>query len=179
MAVFGTPCRVTFDPGSASGEMAAADWYLEDLYPLPDCGFEAPEGADFIGWLMNGEGEALAAGQEVTLTGDTELTAVWKYEFGTADMTLPSGITAVEESAFEGMPVQAVRIGDSCRSVGAYAFRDCASLKRLRLPRDCAMGQGVLDGCGDVVIFAPAGGTAEAWARGWIETHPGCVFQAE
>ena len=179
VAVFGTPCRVTFDPGSASGEMAAADWYLEDLYPLPDCGFEAPEGADFIGWLLNGEGEALAAGQEVTLTGDTELTAVWKYEFGTADMTLPSGITAVEESAFEGMPVQAVRIGDSCRSVGAYAFRDCASLKRLRLPRDCAMGQGVLDGCGDVVIFAPAGGTAEAWARGWIEAHPGCVFQAE
>ena len=178
-AVFGTPCAVTFAPGRGSGTMAAVDWYKEDIYPLPECGFDPPESGIFIGWLMNGTGETLPAKKEVTLNGDTVLTAVWKYEFGTADMTLPSGVTAVEESAFEGMPVKAVRIGDSCRSVGAYAFRGCTGLTRLRLPKDCAMGDGVLDGCGAVVIFAPAGGSTETWAKRWIESHPECVFQAE
>ena len=179
VAVFGTPCKVTFAPGRGSGTMPPVDWYQEDLYPLPACGFDTPEGGTFIGWRLNGAGETLPAGKKVTLTGDTVLTAVWKYEFGTADMTLPSGVTAVEESAFEGMPVKAVRIGDSCRSVGAYAFRGCTGLTRLRLPKDCAMGDGVLDGCGAVVIFAPAGGSTETWAKRWIESHPECVFQAE
>ena len=178
-AVFGTPCKVTFAPGRGSGTMPPVDWYQEDLYPLPACGFDTPEGGTFIGWRLNGAGETLPAGKKVTLTGDTVLTAVWKYEFGTADMTLPSGVTAVEESAFEGMPVKAVRIGDSCRSVGAYAFRGCTGLTRLRLPRDCAMGDGVLEGCGAVIIFAPAGGSTEAWAKRWIESHPECGFQEE
>lgn len=115
----------------------------------------------------------------MTLTGDTVLTAVWQYSFGTPDMTLPDSLAEVEASAFEGMPCKAAWIPDRCGAVGSYAFRDCAKLNRIRLPKDCAMGEGVLEGCSGVVIFAPAGGTAEAWARTWIESHPDCEFQAE
>ncbi len=179
MAVFGTPCTVTFNQGRGSGTMAPADWYTEDPYPLPDCGFDAPDAAPFAGWVLNGIGDPVPAGKTVDLTGDTELTAVWAYDFGTPDMTLPGGTREVEASAFEGLAVKAVWIGDGCASVGDDAFRDCANLTRIRLPKDCRMGEDVLAGCGAVIIFAPAGGTAEAWARSWIAAHPDCAFQRE
>ena len=179
MAVFGTPCTVTFSPGRGSGTMAPRDWYTEDPYPLPACGYDAPDGAAFAGWLLNGSGNPVPAGKTVTLTGDTVLTAAWEYDFGTPDMTLPGGVREVEASAFEGMPVKAVWIGDGCASVSDFAFRGCTGLTRIRLPKDCRMGEDVLAGCGAVVIFAPTGGTAEAWALSWIAAHPDCAFQAE
>ncbi len=101
------------------------------------------------------------------------------YAFGTPDMSLPSGVTEVAESAFEGMPVTAVWLGDSCTAVGDYAFRNCTKLERIRLPKDCTLGEGVLDGCGAVVIMAPAGGTSETWAREWMNTHQDCWYTPE
>ena len=77
------------------------------------------------------------------------------------------------------MPVTSVWIPDSCGSVGDHAFRNCTKLTRIRIPKDCGMGEGVLEGCGAVTIVAPAGGKAESWALNWIETHPECEFRAE
>ena len=54
----------------------------------------------------------------------------------------------------------------ACTSLGANAFRDCTGLTQIRLPKDCAIGDGAFDGCtGLSAIFAPAGGSTQAWAE--------------
>ncbi len=143
-AVFGIPCTVAFDPGKGTGTMADEHGYEGDAFILPGCTFGHDADTEFAGWTVNGGDEVIPAGEEVTLTGDTKLTAIWKYAFGEADMCMPAGIAEVAESAFEGMPVTSVWIPDSCVSVGDHAFRNCTKLTRIRIPKDCGMGEGVL-----------------------------------
>lgn len=42
-----------------------------------------------------------------------------------------------------------------------YAFKGCAQLEKLRLPKDCAIDETAFDGCKALAIYAPAGGTVE------------------
>ena len=107
--------------------------------------------------------------------GDTTVTAVIGRPFGTADFTLPAGVTAIEESAFEGAAMTRVIIPEDCESIGDYAFRDCAGLTCIRIPADCTLGTDVFAGCGTVYVFAPADSAAEAYCR----SHGNCVFVAE
>lgn len=94
--------------------------------------------------------------------------------FGPADFTLPAFLTELEESAFEGAAMTAVD-ASHCETVGKWAFKDCGSLTRIRLPENCAIHDQVFDGCGTVYVFAPAGGTAESYCA----AHNNCVFVAE
>jgi len=83
--------------------------------------------------------------------------------FGTPDFTLPASLQAIEANAFEGASMTVVYIPDTCVAIGAEAFKGCAKLKQIRLPKDCAIEESAFDGCGLVYAFAPAGGTTEAW----------------
>ena len=95
--------------------------------------------------------------------------------FGTPDFTLPAALTAVEEEAFEGIAASVVDVPESCVSIGAHAFRNCANLAQIRLPADCAIDETAFAGCGIVQVFAPAGGDVEAFCAG----HDGLAFVAE
>ena len=124
----------------------------------------------FRGWQLDGAAYDFAT----PVTEDITLTAVWQEltPFGTADFILPAGVTAVEESAFEGGAMTAVVIPEGCTSIGDYAFRDCAGLSRIRIPANCDLGTDVFAGCGTVYVYGAAGSPAEAYCQ----SHGNCVF---
>lgn len=95
--------------------------------------------------------------------------------FGESDFILPSAITVINESAFEGIAASVVYIPDTCTSIGKWAFRNCQSLRQIRIPANCAIGTDAFDGCNNVVIFGKKGSAAEAYAN----SHDNCTFVTE
>ena len=95
--------------------------------------------------------------------------------FGTPDFTLPANISAIEESAFEGIAETIVDIPEDCLSIGDYAFKDCLSLTQIRIPAGCELGVDVFDGCTLVYVF----GVASSQAEDYCDAHENCVFVAE
>lgn len=97
-------------------------------------------------------------------------------DFEAADLVMPADLTTIEESAFKGIKnitsVDAARVA----FIGANVFRDCAKLMKIRLPKDCTIDATAFQGCGTVYVFAPAGGTTEAFCQ---RTDNSCVFVAE
>lgn len=93
------------------------------------------------------------------------VSAVFTPVFMKPSFTLPAALTAIEESAFEGLPAMKVVDAKHCASIGKWAFRDCAGLRQIRLPKDCAIDASAFEGCGTVTVFAPAGGATEACCR--------------
>ena len=67
---------VTFAAGDGSGTMAPVSVAEASSYVLPECGFTAPEGKEFDGWMVNGVKHA--AGDSVVINEDTTITATWK-----------------------------------------------------------------------------------------------------
>ena len=95
--------------------------------------------------------------------------------FGSADFALPAGVTAIAEGAFEGDTSITAVDAHNCESIGAGAFSGCTGLTQIRLPRDCGIDETAFEGCGTVYVFAPAGGTAQAFCA----AAGNCVFVAE
>ena len=114
-----------------------------------------------------GNGAASTASREASVT-------VLPPAFGTPDFTLPASLTAVEMEAFEGISASVVDVPASCRSLGAYAFRNCRSLTQIRVPADCELGEEVFDGCGTVYIYGAPGSSAEAWCSSLLNHN--CIF---
>ncbi len=92
--------------------------------------------------------------------------------FGTPDFTLPSALTVIEDNAFEGDVGITIVDAHSCSSIGAEAFRGCIGLAQIRLMQNCTIDATAFDGCGIVFVFAPAGGTTEAYCL----EHDNCEF---
>jgi len=95
--------------------------------------------------------------------------------FGSADFALPAGVTAIAEEAFEGDTSITAVDAHNCETIGAGAFSGCTGLRQIRLPKDCGIDETAFDGCGTVYVFAPAGGTAQAFCA----AAGNCVFVAE
>ena len=73
---------------------------------------------------------------------------------------------AFGQSALEGPKMRIVYVPDLCTDIGAYAFSNCTELTQIRLPKNCTIDSTAFSGCGALsCIFAPAGGTTEAWCR--------------
>ena len=68
---------VSFDANGGTGTMANVTVY-EGSYPLPACGFTAPEGKEFDCWAVDGDENTYAPGDSYTLTADTTFIAQWK-----------------------------------------------------------------------------------------------------
>lgn len=54
--------------------------------------------------------------------------------FGAPTFTMPSALTAIEESAFEGNLLMTVVDASHCTSIGANAFKGCTNLTQIKLP---------------------------------------------
>ena len=130
------------------------------------------------------------ASQPVAITRDAANPLVWRFTmpdgwthleaafrklslpaFGDPDFTMPAALKTIEESAFEGMPLLHVVDAGSVTAIGQGAFKD-SGLQQIRLPKDCAIDADAFAGCGTVYVFAPAGGTTEAFCAG----HDGVTF---
>ena len=79
--------KVSFKANGGSGVME--DIYSYPDYKLPACGFTAPEGKFFNGWLSSADNKVYQTGEVVTLTAETQFTAQWekdvKYQFDFED----------------------------------------------------------------------------------------------
>ncbi len=71
----------------------------------------------------------------------------------------------------------AAAYADTCTSIGAGAFKDCAKLEQIRVPANCAIGDGAFSGCGTVFVYAPAGSPAETWCSN--PANANCIFCEE
>ena len=121
-------------------------------------------------------GSALYVARFTLPDADVTVTPVWQYPaFGTPDFMIPTGATTIEANAFEGVAATVVQIPANCASIGDYAFKDCASLTKIRIPAGCALGADVFDGCGTVYVYGTAGSPAESYCL----SHGNCVFVAE
>ena len=94
--------------------------------------------------------------------------------FGTPDFTLPASLTEIEEEAFEGVAMKVAYVPNGCTSIGDRAFKDCLSLRQIRIPADCTLGAGVFDSCETVYVFSAAGSPADIYCQ----THNNCEFVA-
>ena len=95
--------------------------------------------------------------------------------FGNPDFTLPSDLTTIEESAFEGDTSITAVDAHNCTSIGAEAFKGCTGLTQIRVHQNCQINASAFTGCGTVYVFAPAGGAAETSCA----DIDNCVFVAE
>ena len=68
--------NVSFDKNGGTGEMASVPVVENDTYELPACTFTAPTGYEFKCWSVNEVEKAV--GEEITITADTTVKAVWK-----------------------------------------------------------------------------------------------------
>ncbi len=107
--------------------------------------------------------------------GRVNVTAAFKLVYGTPDFTLPAALQRIEANAFEGAKMAVVYVPDPYTEIGAEAFKSCTALTQIRLPQDCAIHDSAFTGCGTVYVFAPAGGTTEAWCH----NRTGVVFVEE
>ena len=77
----------SFNSGGGTGSMAKKEIRKGTEYALPDCGFTAPKGKNFLGWKLNGGDDILPAGEKITADADLDLTAQWT---GTYDIWIGS-----------------------------------------------------------------------------------------
>ena len=71
-------CTVSFDPGTGKGSMAPVTVAAGEEYELPECTF-AHDNSErvFYRWSVNDE--LIKAGESITVTEDTTVTAAWHY----------------------------------------------------------------------------------------------------
>ena len=74
-AVWKDAYTISFDGDGAAGEMSTAKVAKDAEYTFPECGFTAPEGKAFAGWLV-GE-TTYSAGDKITITENITAKAVW------------------------------------------------------------------------------------------------------
>lgn len=68
--------RVTFNSNGAEGTMQSQEIKKGEKCTLPENGFTPPENKKFAGWKIGNETKL--AGDEITVNGNTEVTAIWK-----------------------------------------------------------------------------------------------------
>jgi len=108
-----------------------------------------------------------------TVVGQGGVLTILAREFGTPDFTMPGELAEIMESAFEGLGEMKVVDAHGCAAIGRDAFKD-TGLARIRLPKDCDIDPEAF-GNRKIYVFAPAGGTTEAYCDG----HDNLVFIAE
>ena len=67
---------VTFNSNGAEGTMQAQKIKKGEKCTLPENGFTPPENKKFVGWKIGNETKLV--GDEITVNGNTEVTAIWK-----------------------------------------------------------------------------------------------------
>ena len=67
---------------------------------------------------------------------------------------LPEALTAIGESAFEGIAAEVVEITENVISIGPRAFADCQNLREIHIPASVQEIDGTaLSGCQSVTVY--------------------------
>ena len=105
--------------------------------------------------------------------GPVEVALAPSPEFGEPDFILPEQLKVLDESAFEGVTSLTIVDAHNCTSIGKDAFKG-TGLEQIRLPKDCEIDPEAF-GEQRICVFAPAGGTTEAFCA----DYDNLVFIAE
>ena len=108
---------ITFNANGGSGTMDAVTVNKGEMYTLPACGFTAPEGKEFDGWNLG------AAGDQIEITADTELTAQWKNKAAeTCKITFKANGGKGKMDAIKAEKGKAVKLTANKFTQKGYAF---------------------------------------------------------
>ena len=83
--------NVAFNANGGTGEMASVPVVENGTYELPACTFTAPTGYEFKCWSVNDTEKAV--GNEITITADTTVKAIWKAKSYTITFDTDGGST--------------------------------------------------------------------------------------
>jgi len=75
------------------------------------------------------------------------------------DLTIPDGVTSINENAFEGLKsLTSISLPESLKKIGSNVFNGCTSLKSLTLPNNLTdIGSGMAEGCSSLTnVILPA-----------------------
>ena len=79
--------------------------------------------------------------------------------------TLPGQLGAIEDEAFRSCGFEVAVLPEDCTSIGAYAFADCDTLRKIYIPNSVTqIGQNILNGSELAVIYCYAGSAAADYA---------------
>ena len=78
--------------------------------------------------------------KSVTVLGE----ALFKANRTMTSVTIPEGITKIENSAFENCRITAVKLPSTVTKLGANAFYNCAKLETVGLPRTVTQAQSTI-----------------------------------
>ena len=82
-------------------------------------------------------------------------------------LSIPNGVSAIEEEAFAGSGVQTVVIPSSVQTIGSRAFTECASLTDVYLPVNAVeIAADAFDDSETVVFHVYMGSSNAVWAKG-------------
>ena len=87
---------VSFNANDGSSAMEPVVVTEGTEYTLSECTFTAPVGKQFKAWNVNGE--EMKVGDNITITADTEIAAVWKVKSGGSYGDTASGQSVVVQS---------------------------------------------------------------------------------
>ncbi len=158
-----TPRVVSFDAAGGKGSMHPRGTGTDHGLTLPECGFTAPEGMVFGGWLAGDR--VYQPGETAVFEANATVSAFWLPD-GEGTAILPAGLTAVKENAFENSGVRYVVVPGSCGAIGERAFAGCGELLAVVVPEGVReIGPGAFADSPRVVILTPAGSRAAQWAE--------------
>ena len=93
------------------------------------------------------------------------------------EYSIPSGVTSIAESAFEGTSLKYIKIPTTVESIGHMAFKDASNLQRIEIPKEVIyIGQNVFDYCYKLIIYVKADSEGHRWAE---ENGEGYVLDGE
>ena len=108
----------------------------------------------------------------VGLNDDGEACFINPNVLGIPDFVLPTGTLGIQSEAFVGIAATVVYIPNSCRSIGAAAFRDCPNLRQIQIPAGCTIGEDAFAGDFGLRIF----GYRNSPAENYCSEHLYCIF---
>ena len=115
---------------------------------------------------------ATVGGYPVTRIRDDALGSFRQRVALGGELTLPSTITYIGDSAFDGCVnlLGSIHIGSNCKYIGEHAFRLCASLQgTVQVDSSCEIGEGAFDRSGLTVT--------QTGTDHWFETIYGVYYQ--
>lgn len=114
--------------------------------------------------IAAGEGDCTLT--VTTLSGLTASCTVTVYPaLTTSGAILPASLTHIEEEAFRGTTLTALRLPAGVISIGSFAFADCLHLEAVSIPASVTqIADDAFNGSGAVVIYGQEGSVAEQYA---------------
>ena len=123
-----------------------------------------------IGWseTLDADNADYLPGDALSKKGDVTLYAVWTP---LTSMTLPAGLTVIEEDAFAGVAASCVVCPDGLVEIGAGAFSNCPNLRQIYISESVqVISDTAFNGCPNLIdVFS----VSDLEAQKFVDAHSG------